>query len=172
MYPEILEGVVFPNFQGGVELLIGADVPGAHRTIEYRINHSGGPNIVKCALGWTLVGPVNRPGCSNGPDASHINFVQTDNVALHGLMQKMYGRDFADKSDGIGLGASLEDRRALRIMGKSVVKVDGHYQIALPWKSESAKLPNNRAMAEKRLGYLRNRLIIGIQNYIASTRIK
>ena len=30
---------------------------------------------------------------------------------------------------------------------------------ALPWKAESAKLPNNRAMAEKRLGYLRNRLI-------------
>ena len=44
-------------------------------------------------------------------------------------------------------------------MEKSVVKVDGHYQIALPWKSESAKLPNNRAVAEKRLGYLRNRLI-------------
>ena len=112
---------------------------------------------MKCTLGWTLVGPVNRPGGSDGPKASHINFVHTDNVALHGLMQKKCMK--VDKDDGIGLGAFLEDRRALRIMEKLVVKVDDHYQIALPWKSESAKLPNNRTVAEKRLGYLRNRLI-------------
>ena len=111
IYSEVFEGVVFPNFQGGVEILIGADVPGAHRTIEYRINHSGGPNAVKCALGWTLLGAVNRPGCSDGPDASHINFVQTDNVALHGLMQKMYEKDFVDKDDGVGL------KHLLRIEG-------------------------------------------------------
>ena len=113
MYSEVLEGVVFPNFQGGVEILIGADVPGAHRTIEYRINHSGGPNAVKCALGWTLLGAVNQPGCSDGPDASHINFVQTDNVALHGLMQKMYEKDFVDKDDGVGL--------------KHLLKIEGPY---------------------------------------------
>ena len=107
-------------------------MPGAHSTIEYQINHSGGPNAVKCVLDWTLVGPVNRMECSDGPDASHINFEQTDNVASHGLMQKMYEKDFVDKDDGIGLGTSLEDRRVLRIMEKSVVKVDGHYQITLP----------------------------------------
>ena len=157
-YPEVLEGVTFPSFKGSVELLIGADVPGAHRTFEYRVNHSGGPNAVKCALGWALVGPITRPGHSREPEVGHVNFVQSDNNALHGLMQKMYERDFVSKGDGLDLGASLEDKRALQIMESSVVKVDGHYEIALPWKSESAKLPNNRTVAERRLGHLKNRL--------------
>ena len=157
-YPEVLEGVTFPNFKGSVELLIGADVPRADRTFKYRVNHSGGPNAVKCALGWALVGPITLPGHFRGPEVDHVNFMHSDNMALHGLMQKMYERDFVSEDDGLDLGASLEDKRALQTMESSIAKVDGHYQIALPWKYENAKLPNNQTVAERRLGHLRNRL--------------
>ena len=36
--------------------------------------------------------------------------------------------------------------------------VDGHYQLSLPWKYEIPSLPNNRAMAVKRLDLLKRRL--------------
>ena len=42
IHAEVLKGVTFPDLRGKVELLIGANVPEAHRTLEYRINHSGG----------------------------------------------------------------------------------------------------------------------------------
>ena len=53
---------------------------------------------------------------------------------------------------------SIEDRRALAIMESMVQVIDGHYQLSLPWKYENPSLPNNRAMAVKRLDLLKRRL--------------
>jgi hypothetical protein len=46
---------------------------------------------------------------------------------------------------------SVEDRKALSIMENSAKLVDGHYQIALPWRNGTPSLPNNKEMVEKRL---------------------
>ena len=43
-------------------------------------------------------------------------------------------------------------------MENSVKLVDGHYQIALPWRYGIPNLPNNRSMAEQRLKSLQWRL--------------
>ena len=72
--------------------------------------------------------------------------------------QKMYEKDFVSKDDGLDLGAPLEDKRALQIMESSIAKVYDHCLVVLHWKSESAKFPKNRTVAEKRLGHFRNRL--------------
>ena len=40
-------------------------------------------------------------------------------------------------------------------MVSTVQMVDGHYQLSLPWKYEKPSLPNNRAMALKRLDLLK-----------------
>ena len=158
LYPEMLKGVTFPDLECGVELLIGADVPGAHRSLEYRMNHSGGPNAVRCALGWGLVGPTALPREFVANEVGHINFVQSERVVLNDLMKRMYETDFLSKGKDIDLGASVEDKRALRAMEESVTKVSGHYQISLPWRSARAKLPNNKMVAENRLEYLGKRL--------------
>ena len=42
-------------------------------------------------------------------------------------------------------------------MGGSVTKLNGHYQIALPWRRERVTLPNNRVVAERRLVYLKRK---------------
>ena len=47
IHAEALRGISFPDVKGKVELLIGADVLEAHRTLEYRINSFEGPNVVK-----------------------------------------------------------------------------------------------------------------------------
>ncbi|XP_068704307.1 uncharacterized protein [Montipora foliosa] len=54
---------------------------------------------------------------------------------------------------------SLEDKRALAVMENSATMVDGHYQVALPWREPNPYLPNNRSMAERRLFLLKKRLL-------------
>ena len=54
---------------------------------------------------------------------------------------------------------SQEDKRALKIMEESAIKVNGRHQIALTWKNEKPGLPNNRPMAEMRLRGLKKKLL-------------
>ena len=44
-------------------------------------------------------------------------------------------------------------------MEYSVKLVDGHFQVALPWREDPPDIPNNKIMAERRLRSLRNRLM-------------
>ena len=128
-YQEVWKGITFPELEGGIELLIGADVPGAHRTLDYRMNHSGGPNAVRSALGWGLVGPVDHCKDNSSLEVSHVNLVQSERLVLNDLMKKTCERDFFGKKDRADLGPSVEKKRALQVMEESVVKEDGHYQI-------------------------------------------
>ena len=127
-YQEVLKGITFSELEGGIELLIGADVPGAHRTLEYRMNHSGGPNAVRSALGWGLVGPVDQCKDNSSLEVSHVNLVQLERLVLNDLMERTCERDFIGKKDEADLGPSVEDKRALQVMEESVVKENGHCQ--------------------------------------------
>jgi len=81
-YSEVLHGVAFPDIKGKVELLIGADMPEVHLTLEYRVSQTGGPNAERTPLGWSLVGPTVY---GQLPEESKIlvSFVQTGSVLLH-----------------------------------------------------------------------------------------
>ena len=79
IHAEVIKGVTFPDLCGKVELLIGANVPEAHRTLEYRLNQSGGPNAVKSPLGWSLIGPTQGAKTVN---FVNLNFVQTDSFKV------------------------------------------------------------------------------------------
>lgn len=57
------------------------------------------------------------------------------------------------------LAMLVEEERALKLMEDSVVKVSGHYQVALPWRFQPPYLPNNRIAAEQRLQLLRNKFL-------------
>ena len=50
---------------------------------------------------------------------------------------------------------SVEDKKALAIMERSVKLDQGHYQVALPWRQFPPFLPYNRPMAERRLQVLK-----------------
>ena len=78
IHAEVLKGVTFPDLRRTVQLLIGANVADAHRTLEYRINQSGGPNAVKSPLGWSLIGPTQGVKTVN---FVNLNFVQTDSLS-------------------------------------------------------------------------------------------
>ena len=168
-YADVLQGVSLPEVLGGIELLIGADIPEAHRTLEYRISQVGGPNAVRTMLGWSLVGPTNERLATQTPEF-RVNFVRSESSMLHEQMQRvydtmhkqmiqMYQQDFNEGTDSSKMAMSVEDRRALAIMQDCTQLQNGHYIIPLPWKSNQVKLPRNRTMAERRLAYLRAKLL-------------
>ena len=54
---------------------------------------------------------------------------------------------------------SVEDHRVLTLWEDTTWKEDGHYYCHIPFKSHPPGLPNNKMVAEKRLGSLRRRLL-------------
>ena len=44
-------------------------------------------------------------------------------------------------------------------MEESAVQVDGHYQIALPWKSDDRKLSKNRQIIKRQLNSLKQQFV-------------
>ena len=111
------------------------------------------PYAARTLLGWTLIGPIGEAG---GPVRFSVNFISGDQEAISAQLKHMYEADFVESTPHRP-AMSVEDHQALAIMESSVSKIDGHYQLALPWRFESPCLPNNKAIAEKRLGLLRRR---------------
>ena len=54
---------------------------------------------------------------------------------------------------------SVEDKKALQIMEKTLKIVDGHFQVALPWRNNPPYLPNNKMIAERPGLLLKKRLL-------------
>ena len=52
-----------------------------------------------------------------------------------------------------------EEKLILDRVKNSVMFIDGHYQVAIPWKENSRWLPNNYKMALQRLQSLQKRLL-------------
>ena len=149
-----LQGISIPKLDKEVSILIGNDVPEAHWVFEERRGRRKQPRAARTLLGWTLIGPV---GGSSNPEAT-VSFLSGGQETLSAQIERMYNAEFGESSASSKEMMSIEDRRALAIMERTVQMVDGHYQLSLPWKYDNPCLPNNRPMAEKRLNLLKRRL--------------
>ena len=54
---------------------------------------------------------------------------------------------------------SQEDKHALRIFTETAKLENGHYEVALPWKTDPPQLENNKIVAQRRLALLKKRLL-------------
>jgi len=151
-----LQGVHFPELQNKrVGLLIGADVQEAHRQLQRREGKTREPVAVQTGLGWTLVGPMGglQPSSPTG-----VFFIRRSSPLIHQEMETLFKGE-GDQNDATLVGMSVDDELALSKMESSLVRVNGHYQVALPWRREEVKLPNNRNFAVKRLESLKKRFL-------------
>jgi hypothetical protein len=87
-----------------------------------------------------------------------VHFINRGDTDLQRQIERMFQMDFNETHATSATEMSVEDRKALSIMENSAKLVDGHYQIALPWRNGTPSLPNNKQMAEKRLISLQWRL--------------
>ena len=78
---------------------------------------------------------------------------------LSNQFKRLYDAEFSESLSCTKQALSVEDHRALANLESSARKVDGHYQLALPWRFQTPCLPNNRSVAARRLQALERRFL-------------
>ena len=149
-----LKDIDLPCIDADIELLIGNDVPKLLEPHEVQRSEDGGPYAVRTLLGWTINGPLGRASKA----ARTSNRIQS-HVVLDQQFVRFCEMEFNDSQFSIEKGLSQDDKRALAIMEDSAELRGGHYEVALPWKVFPPDLPNNKIVAEHRLGLLKKRLL-------------
>ena len=151
-----LKGIKLPSIESDkVDLLIGNDVPKALEPKQVRESQQGGPYAIKTVLGWTINGPLGKKTSSQ----DHLVNLINANVQLNEQFRRYCDMEFNETKVYDERTMSQEDVKALDIMKGSARIVNGHYQIALPWRTYPPDLPNNKDLAENRLTFLKKRLI-------------
>ena len=79
---------------------------------------------------------------------------------LRQQLERLWKTDFENTEVETKVCASVEDKRALEIMEGSLQQVNGHFQVALPWRHDPPNLPNNKMMAERRALLRKRRLMM------------
>ena len=98
-------------------------------------------------FGWTLNGPLGRRSCF---EKRYVNCIRADEE-LDGIFQQFMNLEFSE--------AVSNPTLALYIYEESARLLDGHYEIAIPWKLHPPGVTNNRPLVEHRLRLLRRRLV-------------
>ncbi|KAH9581857.1 hypothetical protein MS3_00008868 [Schistosoma haematobium] len=143
-----LKDISFPRVKDeNVKLLIGCNAPSVHEMKEIRTGKPNEPFAVK-----TLFGSYGEP-CKSNRALNHLSAKEE----LEDKFEQLYSTEFKDPLSRT-ISLSVEDRIALSAISNSVQRLNGHYQIALPWRHKH-KLPNNRELAERGLSCLKGRLI-------------
>ncbi|CAL8069059.1 unnamed protein product [Orchesella dallaii] len=130
-----------------IHVLIGADVAGKLMTGK-KMELSCGPVAVETLLGWTLMGKLPR---ASGPQRSSM--LVTSLHVNDADVSKLWDLDAIGISDP-GEKKSREELEELAMKHfEDTVrrKSDGRYEVNLPWVEESARLPSNRQVTERRL---------------------
>lgn len=141
---DYLKDVKFADVRN-VQLLIGQDQSEALLPLEIRKGLRGEPFAVRTLFGWALNGPNVT---SNVPGRRVVaNFVKT---------MAQTDRDFSSliRMDDEGLcddvGMSKQDKYVVQLWEQECVKVDGRYQLPIPFKP-NIEVPNNFQVALSRL---------------------
>ncbi len=122
---------------------------------EIRRGENGGPYAIKTRFGWTLNGPLTRSE-DNGKRCFLSDVSNTDNH-LSIQLRQYFNYEFDDSAAEKKI-MSAEDKQALGVFEDTVRFVDGHFNLAIPWKNSHPCLPNNRSIAEHRLTFQKRKL--------------
>ena len=135
--------------KGPIDLLLGSDVLHKVPVLETRMGDGSVPTAEKTMLGWVVYGPDST--MIDG--SSSVNFLaETSYPSPLGPLCKSCKVDFADLCcDPFVTEPSRDDKRAIQMLVKSTSKVNGRYEVGLPWKSEGQQFENNYQLAHTRL---------------------
>ena len=158
-----LSDIKLPNIdERQVKLIIGTNTPEAFWVLEERRNR-GEPYAICSPLGWTMMGPTDRV---ESKECYHsVNFIRfaevekEDDDCLMQQLEQFWQMENCEAIPDSKVSRSVEDKKALAIMENSLKIIDGHYQVALPWKEQPPHLPSNWFMAERRLHGLKKRFL-------------
>ena len=84
-------------------------------------------------MGWTLIGPT---ASFKGETENNVNFIRIEDDQLQLQLEMFWKTDFSDSLVDNKKSMFMEDQQALKLMEETAVKIDGHYQVALPWRKK------------------------------------
>ena len=151
-----LRGIEIAKIDAKVGLLIGCDAPEALAPKDIIPSCNGGPYAARTIFGWVINGPLGRSQ-SSVTRASH--FIKTG-VELEELFRDYCDMEFNDAIYRNKPAMSQEDKQALRIFSETAKLEKGHYEVALPWKTDPSQLENNKIVAQRRLALLKKPLLV------------
>ena len=166
-YPH-LSGVKLPPYceDAPIGLLLGYHTIEAFKPLEIVVGEGTSPFGWKTPLGWCLMGPHAH----EQNDELGLSFVHGCLAMKASCRELTYDAEFESQDKGpYGEDYSQEDLQFTEIMTNQMSqKGDGHYIAPLPLKLE-APFPDNRFIAERRLGRLKSKFVKD-PNYFASYR--
>ncbi|XP_038147342.1 uncharacterized protein LOC119793281 isoform X1 [Cyprinodon tularosa] len=153
-----LKPVKLHSINADVELLIGTDASNVLEPWEVINSVDGGPYAVKTKVGWVINGPLHtRSHSKNRNVCTAVTANRISVEHLEEMLIKQYNHDFNERSSEEKTEMSREDLHFMNIVNNSTKLIKGHYNIDLPFRSESPCFPNNICVAEQRLQSLRRR---------------
>ena len=128
-----------------VDVLIGQDHADVLMPLKVRCGAEGEPFATCTILGWSVNGPIAPSQGVSKRVISH--FVTTDQIEndFHKLWNIENENVARDKC-----AWSLEDKRVIELWDNHVQRVEGHYQLPIPFKDDVV-IPNNLPVAMSRL---------------------
>ncbi|KAK3740437.1 hypothetical protein QZH41_015487, partial [Actinostola sp. cb2023] len=180
-----------PPYQSNIDvgLLIGCNCPKAIKPREVILGESDDPYAIRTLLGWGILGPVTQVKelsdesdaetygvCHHAvsqevgsPDRTKTCFVvptQTKEVVNPFQVKRMFDQDFSEANTNKSVALSQDDRKFLAKVKEGIRHdIDGHYEMPLPLRDPSVKLPNNRDVVLRRLLQLKRKLIKADSQY-------
>ena len=132
----------FEFFDCKIGILIGINESELIKPLEIVSGEEGGPFATRHLLGWALSGPVS------GKAFSRCHKIKVKNLQdLELNIERALNSDFEDIDPNLK-GTSVEDKLWLQKVSSTLSKrTDGHYEVALPFKSDSVSMPNNYRQA-------------------------
>ena len=156
-----LKGLNFPKLgpRPIVDLLIGLDCADLHYSFKDIQGRPGQPIARLTPLGWTCIGALSDI-CLNDPKTYFARtYFASDQVTREDVNVVL--RQFWEIERG-GVESlpilTTEEKMVVEKVKKSIKFIDGHYQVAIPWKENKLSLPDNYKMAFQRLQNLEKRL--------------
>ena len=98
----------------------------------------------KCSIG--LECDANESKHPSQPDEIER---QARDEELSQQLDRMWKTDFENSEVETRVCTSLEDKRALEVMERTLKTVDGHYQVALPWRHDPPYLQQGSCRAKR-----------------------
>ena len=137
---------------------------------------NGGPYAVQTFAGWTIIGPLHMS--SNGPATVNCNRIVAKEISSEvpmdhhfavdqvvkeiltpDALNRMMELDFSERKVSNEHGLSQEDKLFLKKVEQETKKIEGQYKIPLPFKEDEVVMPDNRAQAERRAHWIKNKFL-------------
>ena len=132
-YPH-LRDINFPQLDNpNVELLLGSELHQAFQLQDIRLGTPGEPSGLRTFLGWTVYGTDSGNREISATPRVIVNFIDVEESPEQSCNQLLdiLSSDFQDLGLPEKPYPSIEDKRATKIMNKTVKRVGDHYSVGL-----------------------------------------